>query len=394
MKNILWILLLFTNIAFATYLPNAVTSLKLDNVYSATITSTGAITSQNKTFITSCTNASPAVCTFTSGIFTVNPSCEVTVREGASPKALIAIATTSSVSVALDTGSKLAFDIVCQKQGNDYLQASADTYTQASANYSRTVYTPTFTNLGTPTSVSCFSSRTGETMTVECSFIPSSTGGSPATITLPNSLLSATNTIANGGTVYLSTTGSNQNSVILVANTNAAITFGVQSAGAAGLTPLAASSMFTAGQTVSFTTKIPIQGWTNTAYIVGSFKDYAQVPGMAANVRADHSSVSYGTTNATTVCSASPCSYINELGTSGSMFTSVTRSSTGNYTLNLAKTYLNFKCAGTVGVSTSGGSNIQPVSCTNCNSVAFVSVDGAASGGRDSYATLSCDGTY
>lgn len=99
-------------------------------------------------------------------------------------------------------------------------------------------------------------------------------------------------------------------------------------------------------------------------------------------------SFSYGTSNATTVCSASPCSYLDQIG---SYVTSVTRGATGNYTANFSKTFAKLKC---VGVSMT--SQIAPISqgaitCTNCSSLSF-QTGNPASAYYDTYATLMCQG--
>ena len=91
------------------------------------------------------------------------------------------------------------------------------------------------------------------------------------------------------------------------------------------------------------------------------------VPGATGGI--DTFSVSYGTTNATTVCSASPCSYLDQIG---GAVTSVTRAGVGNYTLNTVKTYSKLKC--TMSAANAAqylAGNVNPGSCSNCSSIAF-----------------------
>ena len=107
------------------------------------------------------------------------------------------------------------------------------------------------------------------------------------------------------------------------------------------------------------------------------------VPGITTQA-IDTFSVSYGTTNATTVCSASPCSYLDQIGT---MVSSVTRSGTGAYNLNVNKTYSKLKC------TASGNSRIiSDIQCSNCSSVAFASQNTV--GAADSLGVINCQGSY
>ena len=94
----------------------------------------------------------------------------------------------------------------------------------------------------------------------------------------------------------------------------------------------------------------------------------------------DTFSVNYGTTNATTVCSATPCSYLDQIGNSVS---SITRSGTGAYSVNSSRTYSKFKCMFTAGSIVAGSTT----SCSNCNALNFSTT-------ADSYGTLLCQGAY
>lgn len=105
----------------------------------------------------------------------------------------------------------------------------------------------------------------------------------------------------------------------------------------------------------------------------------------------DTFSFSYGTTNATTVCSASPCSYLDQIG---SVVTSVTRNATGSYTPNFSKTYTKLKCVANAAV-VGGGSIRVPeiIQCANCSSVTFKTL-GSSGADADSSGTLLCQGSY
>jgi hypothetical protein len=140
------------------------------------------------------------------------------------------------------------------------------------------------------------------------------------------------------------------------------------------------------GSTYYVDVAIPIAEWSNANYIVGSFQDVPTVPGAGARI--DMFSVSYGTTNATTVCSASPCSYLDQIGTA---VTSVTRVGIGDYSINTSKTYLKLKC--TAGFQGSDFGTSAPIRCENCSSIQLKTGDTAGSF-QNSFGTLQCQGTY
>lgn len=97
-------------------------------------------------------------------------------------------------------------------------------------------------------------------------------------------------------------------------------------------------------------------------------------------------SVSYGTTNATTVCSASPCSYLDQIGNA---VTSITRTSQGLYSLNTSKAYSKLKC--TINARSSILLVAGSVRCENCSSVQLVT-DNTSGSSADSYGTILCQG--
>jgi hypothetical protein len=115
------------------------------------------------------------------------------------------------------------------------------------------------------------------------------------------------------------------------------------------------------------------------------------VPGITTEA-IDTFSVSYGTTNATTNCSASPCSYLDQIGTA---VTSVTRASTGLYTLNTSKTYTKLKCSS--GGFLTGGTDAArfttPLRCDSCSALAFTTANQAGTV-ADTAGTILCTGSY
>ena len=116
------------------------------------------------------------------------------------------------------------------------------------------------------------------------------------------------------------------------------------------------------------------------------------VPGITTQA-IDTFSVSYGTTNATTNCTASPCSYLDQIG---SAVSSITRASLGTYSINTVKTYSKLKC--TLNVFNSPSNYLfgpTPMTCSSCSSISFsTSVNSTSGGINDSFGTLICQGSY
>lgn len=111
-------------------------------------------------------------------------------------------------------------------------------------------------------------------------------------------------------------------------------------------------------------------------------------PGLTSS-SVDSFSVSFGTTNATTQCSASPCSYFDQIGSGA---TNLVRNAQGNYTLNFAGSYQKVKCNGTIQESATSTTQLTPtLTCSNCNSVTFQAINNSGLN-RDAYGTLYCQG--
>lgn len=397
-------------------------NLMLDNVFSATVSS-GTITNQSKTWLTSCTSSTSAVCTFASGIFTSSPNCTVTTDNALTnvQGAQISSISSSSVTitqVAMASGTPIngKFYITCQKSGNDYLASSANVYSQASGNYDWTSY-GSFTAgtgsgitnyLGTLTGNAngfpCKHRRNGGNLEMACDFTTGTVSGAGlVSIILPNSLtidttkILATNTTSNPGQKVgeLAQAGNANATGWVVTATGTAVDrvyIANNSNGTSSLTPALGSSFYsTSSSSIKFS--VPISGWSNSNVIVGSFENVPVVPGAGARI--DTFSVSYGTTNATTICSASPCSYLDQIGTA---VTSITRVGTGQYSMNTTKTYTKLKCSGNAtqagisGLALHGDGATPSLACLNCSAIVFTT--GVISANRDSIGTLNCQGTF
>lgn len=122
-------------------------------------------------------------------------------------------------------------------------------------------YTPVFTGFGTPTNIEFEYDEDGEYYNIRGKFTSGISTGTPGQVTLPNSAVTASGSllpsIQSTSIAFQSVTGTNQISALIQPSVNY-ITFGVQSAGAAGLTPINASSFISNGQTMSFTARVPI----------------------------------------------------------------------------------------------------------------------------------------
>ena len=99
-------------------------------------------------------------------------------------------------------------------------------------------------------------------------------------------------------------------------------------------------------------------------------------------------SVSFGTTNATTNCTASPCSYLDQIGTTVS---SITRSTAGTYVLNLSKTFTKLKCTGSMG-TTGNGATLDSMTGAATSALTFTVKSNTGGSLTDGFGTLICHG--
>jgi hypothetical protein len=374
-------------------------AFNLDNTYSAKVSSAGVVSGENIDWIDgNCTSTSPYTCTFKTGLFSVAPNCFIqfvgdtgdNTRKLSSLSTSVQYRTTDAVPATINA----PVEIFCQKSGGDYTSASSSAFASANSNYDWTAYTPTFTGFPNASSIECHHSRDGGDLLLRCKFATGA--GATATearVSLPNNLLSALSTsipslqIAGWGGIQAVYGGGSYSIAHPLIEPNVGyITFGYSQTALGALTKINANTI--PNTNVSFFARIPIQGWQNAPYIVGSFQGYNYTSGVN-NV--DTFSVSYGTTNATTNCTASPCSYLDQVG---DRVVSITRTGgTGNYSLNLAKTYLKLKCQANITASGVGEGSVRPLRCESCSALAFTTLS-TAGASADSYGTLFCQGSY
>ena len=379
-------------------------NLMLDNVYSAYVSSTGVVSSENKEWINgNCSVSGTGVysCTMVSSIFSVLPNCTATPEDrGGQAGYDVSGSTTSILKFATADGGGSAsarnFTIICQKSGNDYLASSANVYSQASANTDWTDYTPTISNLGTtsPSTLQCKHKRSGGDLEVNCSFTVGIVVASLFSITLPNSLtldsarITATNTTATAGQKFgwwnQSSSGLNGNIVSATGTSTSLLYWGTNASNNAMLTPSNGSTANSSEKT-SIYFKVPISGWSNSSVIVGSFAGVPAVSGYQGDV--DTFSVSYGTT-VNNDCTASPCGFLDQIG---SAVTSITRSSVGSYVINTPKTYAKLFCTADLwrsGLNVIGTVGNVKIRCLSTNACSF------GTEGADTHGNLNCIGSY
>lgn len=384
-------------------------NLMLDNVYSAQVSAAGVVSGENKDWINgnaSIASTSQYTLTFNSGIFTIAPVCALVARDTVARSARIFTAATSSSIVVrtqtpgTDTADTSAFEVICQKSGNDYLASSANVYSSTNGNYSFRscgLTTSDFTGFGTVSNINVQCSRVGEQIIIKGNFTSGTATGVEARVNLsPGGTLISSSSIGTlefaQGFWMRDAAAAAHGSATLMEPSVSYITFGngdgFSGNAVNGTAKMLASSYVASGNVVRFFARVPISGWSNSNVIVGSFAGYTNVPGATGNI--DTFSVSFGTTNATTVCSASPCSYLDQIG---SAVTSITRSGAGAYAINTTKTYLKLKCQANGNTLTGSTRFIDATACANCSSTTFASIN-IAGVQSDSSGIISCMGSY
>ena len=410
MKLLFLLLLAFLNIAHATYDPS-LQNLQLDMMYSAKVSSAGVVSEESKDFINgncvaSGTGSATFTCTFNTGIFTVTPNC-VAASSTQGWAATVSTSTTASQAVVqteyivTPAPNADSFKVACQKQGVDYLTASSAVYSVQNQNYAATsaAYTMSWVSNATVSgTVTRYGDRAYFEGMVVLTGAPTSTGLS---ITLPPGFVidvaKVPGGVGNGRTlygitkVYDSSAGTYPGQGQVRGNSSTVVNLDYWNGSAQASINDTSPMVFATGDSVYFKFDVPIVGWTAAPFAIAAIAGYGSAPGVAgsANQSVDSFTVSYGTTAATTVCSASPCSYLDQIGTA---VTSVTRSATGVYSLNTARTYAKLKCSSnSVGSAYTVNSSIN---CSSCNAVTFATVLSTTGANTDTYGTLYCQGNY
>lgn len=269
-----------------------------DSVYSAKVTS--GQTDENTDFINGlCTySAGQWTCNFSAGIFSTAPSCVATVNNtGTSGVADIEAVSSTSIRVntrnSSFTATQLQFYLVCQKQGADYKTSKA--YVASSSDFGWTYYTPTFTGVGTvtPASNQCRYRRVRENLQGECLFTAGTVTASLFSVSLPSGLLIDTTKINSSNTTsqpgqavgIVTSAGTTNTSARIVTATltsSSLLYAGGVFSSPTPLTPSNGSATFVSSSQTSISFDVPIQGWTDSSVIVGSFQGMNDTPGVSA----------------------------------------------------------------------------------------------------------------
>lgn len=119
-----------------------------------------------------------------------------------------------------------------------------------------------------------------------------------------------------------------------------------------------------------------------------------QVTTPGAN-KSEFFSVVFGTANKDTPCTASPCSYLSQIG---NVVSNITRTAAGLYNLNLKDTYSKANCVLDSRCASVGGGTVSCIrpgsilSCENCNSLSFAGGNTSISVNEDIAGTIICHG--
>jgi hypothetical protein len=254
-----------------------------------------------------------------------------------------------------------------------------------SANYDWTSYTPTFTGFGTATNIDCYHKRRGSDLFVKCKWTAGSSTATEARVSLPSGLTTtAFASIRSAGIVTYGTVQNGLSLYALIEPSTTYFTFGYNSSAVGSLNKRNGADFAPSGQVLSFDSgPIPVVGWSEQS------NSLANIPIVPSVANSEIFSFSIGTTNASTPCSASPCSYLDQIGNN---VTSVTRSGAGTYTANFIKTFAKVKCSISNSVTNTVNSTIPGgAQCNSCSSLTF-DVINTATALADRALTLYCIG--
>jgi len=419
-----------------------------EDIFSAKVSDTGIVTTESLDWINgNCTNAVPIVCTFNTGIFNNPPNCAVTrgALAGNTSATGINTVTANSISYSFHTPTigeeKRAAHIVCQKSGSDFVKAKpqlAVTNSQSAwfidaniggANTTLTTsavssYTgienaslDMVLNSGSaPAEIPCSSTNpsTGLTCSVGnesigVAFLPPFTGYFDVCITFTQTTASS----SDSNVTYQMIETANNAQVVLQEGKDRTQTGG--NALTAGDTlhnnvKNCGTFLFsdTSKKTVRLMFEKPVS--TGSTSVVADrsaangqrdirIKVNPSTRNIPAPVLTGEGvttsgalnsvlfSVAYGTTNSTTACSASPCSYFDQIG---NHVTNITRTGVGLYSLNLNQTFQTVNCTyapRSIAVTVFAGQSA--LHCKNCSSLAFTSVS-QANNLADSHGSIIC----
>jgi hypothetical protein len=202
------------------------------------------------------------------------------------------------------------------------------------SNYDWTAYTPTFTQMGTPTVELCRHKRDGSDLLLECRFTGGSAGASEIRMSIPGSLVASSAryvaSVTNPVGYYFrgQTATDNHGGPIMIRPGDNYVTFGSSyTFGTTSVDPFnPLTSLAGAGVRHTVTARIAIEGWTenqNAPLLVGGVTSSS-----AGLERVER--VAFGGTTEPSACTATPCTIYRQSGA----VSSVSRNSAGQYNIN------------------------------------------------------------
>jgi hypothetical protein len=230
-------------------------------------------------------------------------------------------------------------------------------------NYDWASYTPTFTN-SVSTPVLCEHKRDAADLLLRCGFTVTSTSAGEARVSLPGTLTTADSSKITTLEIVGSwgDTSAENSGWVLAEASKGYVTFSqINQGSVGGLVKRNGSSVWSNGTTVHFTARVPIAGWLENGkapILIGGVTS-----STTGSERIERASV-------TSTCSSTPCT-INS-GTPA--ISSITRASTGLYTVNFAAGTFsaNPSCTCSTSVST-----FNSICAINSNSTSAVTVNTA-----------------
>lgn len=162
---------------------------------------------------------------------------------------ILHIGTTSALAWTFALG-----EVIVTPSQSNFIQSDSDWVS----------YTPTFTGFGTVTNVNVYWKKEGSDLLIRAKFTSGTPTATEARMSLPNSLNSSStlSTIQWAADITYNNNSANQK-VALIEPSVSYLTFGSQGASVQGLSKQNANSFIDSTSTVSFTARVPIQGWTS-----------------------------------------------------------------------------------------------------------------------------------
>ena len=132
-------------------------------------------------------------------------------------------------------------------------------------------YTPTFQGFGTPTAVSCYWKRSGDSIEIKGKFTSGTSTAVQAQVSFPYNLTSDSTKISTieivgaAEVAAVGTVGQSVGSTFATLSEQSVqyITFSSRSSGTTGLSKLLGTSVASSGTVLSFYSKVPISGWSS-----------------------------------------------------------------------------------------------------------------------------------